>query len=437
MQHRHEHEPLLNKTSTGLKHAGPAGDVTINGASIALVCTAVGAGIVTVPKAFNASGWGAGIVVFAVIALLNMLSLNCLFRCSQLEYGSSSYQSLVQRHLPYCLSLSVEISLAALLLGAIGTTLLLALHVLHSVELTIGFASVGQNQLAVPLFLITLLFCMPRNFTDLAWVNLVNLICTVGVVLLICWQCAQMIHAKSSEWLPHVQPHGPIRSSSSYEVVPFTSLEGILAAIPMGLYMFFCQIQAPQLFSELRHGLEQSAHLISFYAVASCFVIYSMIGVLGYAAFGAATQDDILHQLVLNSPGRSFLYIAQSLFSMVLLLSTPLMLTPLRTMLASKLDGTVVADTKTFGMRLTMTAVILALALLIALSVPCVDFIMSILGSTCVIFLSSTVPGILTIQCLYGWKNQVAGWTLLCAGVCCTPLTIRAVMLQHFHHLLV
>lgn len=437
MQHPQEQEPLLSKTTTGLKRAGSDGDLSINGASIAFVCTAVGAGIVTVPKAFNSSGWGAGIVIFAVIALLNMVSLNCLFNCSQLECGSLSYQSLVQRYLPYSLSISVEVSLAALLLGAIGTNLLLALHVLHSVESTSGFASLGQNELAMPLFVVTLLFCMPRNFTDLAWVNLVNLTCTVGVVLLICWQCAQTIHIRNSEFVPHAQPHGLVRINSPGGILPVTTLDGIFAAVPMGLYMFFCQIQAPQLLSELRPKLEQRAHFISFYAMASCLAIYSMVGILGYVAFGTATQDDILHQLIMDSPQRQpLLHIAQSLFSMVLLLSTPLILTPLRKMLSDKLDCTTAIDTKLFGVHLTMTAAILALALLIALSVPCVDFIMSILGSTCVVFLSSTVPGMLTLRCLHGLKNQIAGWTLLCAGLCCTPLTIRAVMLKHFNHVL-
>lgn len=424
-----EDDPLLQKKADVLKAdvLNPSGDLSFSGAALILFCTAVGAGVVAMPRAFSFSGWIAGMVALVVSAALSNLSLSCLFKCAQNHRGPSTYQSLVQKHLPTGLSFFVEIAVALLLLGAVGTMLLLTMHVWESVELATGIALLPQSHMPWAIFILATLLCLPRNFADLQGLSVVNVCSTLTVIILICFESSRVDSSGMPgtvwrTWLP-----APGFSSS-------TSPTGLLAALSIILYGFFCQIQAPQLYSELQPSVRQNASLVGVVASTACCIIYVAVGVLGYAAFGVKTESDILAQLTKLNPGNHRLCLAQVLFGLVLLLSTPLVLAPLRSMLLRSLakdpHGLVEAQDVSSEVHIATTSSILALAMVIALNVPGVDFIMGILGATCVVFLALIVPGLLTLRCCGGdWK--VAGWTLVVAGSLCAPLTFGAFVATH------
>lgn len=417
-----EDEPLVQNGIEGKRAEvlNPIGQLSFQGAAFILFCTAVGAGVVAVPRAFSFSGWAAGMLVLVATASLTSLSLSCLFKCAQMEHGSSTYQSLVQKHLPAGLSYFVQVTIAMLLLGAIGTMLLLAMHVWQSVELAVGVAPLSPSHMPWALLVLESLICLPRNFTELQGVTIANLCATLSVVLLVCIESSSISNNSTSKTVQHEAP--------GFSAA--TSLTGLLAALPMILYAFFCQIQAPQLYSELQPSARRNAPFIGAAATAACFLVYACVGLLGYAAFGAQTESDILAQLTKLNPSSHWLCLGQVMFGMVLVLSTPLVLAPLRAMLLSSF----VKDSGNFLVHTGTTASILALAMTIALSVPGVDFIMGILGATCVVFLALIVPGLLTVQCC-GGEWRMAGWILIIAGSLCTPLTFGAFVAKHLGQL--
>jgi len=415
----HEDEPLFQKRREGLKAEvlNPSGEVSFLGAVLILFCTAVGAGIVAVPRAFSFAGWGAGMCVIMASAALTWLSLSCLFKCAQLEHGSCTYQLLVQKHLPRGLSRFVEVTLAMLLLGAIGTMLLLSLHVWQSLELAMGVAFFSPNQTSCALLCVASLLCFPRNLAGLQGLTVVNCCCTMSVVLIICLESR--------------------RRRASHEPPGFsaeTSLGGMLSAVPIALYSFFCQVQAPQLYSEIQPAKQHSASLIAGAAVAACFSIYTCVGILGYSAFGSNTGSDILAQLTQADPTNHWMCLGQLLFGCVLLLSTPLVVSPLRSMLLSNVAKDVMNSEVSLTVHVATTIAIVGSALLVAIHVPGVDFIMGILGATCVVFLAMIVPGLLTLNCC-GADWKIRGMLLVVGGLICTPVTFGAFMAQHFGYL--
>lgn len=425
-----EDEPLVKKRSEAFKSEvfDTAGELSFSGAVLILFCTAVGAGIVAIPRAFSYAGWAAGLLALMASASLSALSLTCLFKCAEAESAPSTYQSLVQKYLPKALSLFVDVAAAVLLLGAIGTMLLLAMHVWQSVELAVGVAALSPSHMPWVLLLTELVLCLPRNFSDLKWVTVANLFATMSVVLIMSVESAKIARAGVPQQL------GLSEKTSVPEIVPATSISGLLAALPIALYGFFCQFQAPQLYSELQPQHRRHAPLIGGVATAGCFSIYACVGLLGYAAFGSNTESDILAQLTRLDPLNHWLCLGQVLFGCVLLLSTPLVLAPLRSMVSRSLAKESGSADTTLGVHVATTASILFVAMTIALNVPGVDFIMGVLGATCVVFLALIVPGLLTINCC-GSDWKMAGHILLVAGLICAPLTFGAFLAKHLGYL--
>eukprot|EP00747_Dinoflagellata_sp_TGD_P170333 gnl/TRDRNA2_/TRDRNA2_201634_c0_seq1.p1 gnl/TRDRNA2_/TRDRNA2_201634_c0~~gnl/TRDRNA2_/TRDRNA2_201634_c0_seq1.p1 ORF type:complete len:446 (-),score=46.50 gnl/TRDRNA2_/TRDRNA2_201634_c0_seq1:69-1406(-) len=417
-------EPLTKRRKSG--PAGllfPDGNLSIGGAVFALICTSVGSGIVAVPRALSIAGWGAGLLMLALCAAASTLSLHCLFECMRAQPTAASYQSLVRLALPRSAVIAVEISTGVLLLGAIGTSLLLAMHVLRSAEMFAGVSPCSPDMLSLGLLIAALPLCLPRNFAALEWLNLVNFVARLLVVAIICGASFYVIgHHRWKLW-EHEFP--------TLKISAVTSLSSALASFPLMLYMFFCQISAPQLFSELKVRHRSHASLAGFTASLLSFALYGAVGLLGYGAFGAGTEGDILVQLANVHAADSVMLLGQALFGMVLLSSTPLVLTPLRTMAVGWLFGD---DTRVEKLEMSthvaVTAVLLSLALLVARLVPWVDVLMGILGATCVTFLGFTVPGMLVLHSPNGAVSKIYGWALIGGGVGCTPLCLGVLIRQ-------
>lgn len=429
---------------------GSGGELSLSGAVLALVCTAVGAGIVAVPRALSLAGWGLGTFLLIASASVSALSLHCLFQCAQADRSvhGASYHALVRRNFSRGMSLFVELAIAALLVGAISALLLLCMHVMETAELAIGLPAIGQRRQAIGLLILALLLCLPRNFASMGWVNAANFSFTIAVVVVVCAQCAGVSHRVA--WWLFFQESGtaavlvepsqqsglarfgmPMDAPEHLAVV--TSPMGALAALPMTLYVFFCQICAPQLFSELPAANRKHASHVGTLAMMACLAIYVAVGALGYAAFGQGTESDILVQLATRDPKNHWLWLAQALFTLVLLLSTPVVLAPLRTMVLDKLIGAGGQEVS-FSCHLGVTASILTLAMLIALTVPWIDFLMGILGATCVAFLALTVPGLLTLRCKANTSSRLQGLVLVVTGLASTPLCLGALLMQHLHN---
>lgn len=163
----------------------------------------------------------------------------------------------------------------------------------------------------------------------------------------------------------------------------------------------------------------------------ACSLVYVAVGLLGYACFGSATTSDILVQLAASDSGDVLIFVGQALFGIVLLLSMPLVMTPLRVMIVTTCFNQARVEDVPFGMHFAVTALILAISAAIARTVPWVGLLMGIMGSTSVAFLALTIPGALTIRCLHGKSEQLAGYVLFGAGIFCTPLTLAALIAQH------
>jgi amino acid permease len=371
-------------------------------------------------------GVGFGILFFATV--LNALSLHCLFACSRADPSCSSYQALARKHLSREVSAVIELATGLLLLGAIGTTFLLSSHVLSSVQLAMGTGSthLSEDVLSMFLFFLILPICLGRNFAALQWTNTVNFACTLGVVVVI---CRASLHVLSNRL--DYRPPATFTNLLAPGMANTTSVGGALAVLPIILYIFFNQIIAPQLFFELKKEARPFASVAGGFATVACSLLYVAVGLLGYACFGAATTSDILVQLAANDSGDVLIFVGQALFAIVLLLSMPLVMTPLRAMVVTSCFNQARVEDVPFGMHFAITALILATSAAIARTVPWVGLLMGILGSTSVSFLALTIPGALAIRCLQGKFEKLAGYVLFGAGIVCTPLTLAALIAQH------
>jgi len=391
---------------------------------VALVCTSLGAGIVAIPHGLCLAGY-VGISLMLLVACLNGLSLHCLFRSALVDRSCASYHALAQRHLPAQVSLLIEGAIGLLLLGAACTTFLLSTHVLTSAQAAAGRAILGEDALSLSLSLAILPVCLAKKFAALQWVNMLNLSCCVGASVLICISCWQLMDEEVS-----VTQASLLGRARGQGFSAGTSLSGALAATPLMFYIFFNQINAPHLFSELRSQDRPNASIAAGAATLICVLLYGIVGLLGYACFGQATQADILVQLVQHGADWR-LCLAQALFGTLLLCSMPLITTPLRDMIMIRLAATWRGKEEAYELHFAVTTSIIFISAIVARLVPHVDLLMGIMGATSVAFLALTVPGALALRCLPGVADRAAGVVLVCSGLVATPLFLGALVAEH------
>merc|ERR1712061_452072 len=93
-----------------------------------------------------------------------------------------------------------------------------------------------------------------------------------------------------------------------------------------------------QIYAELRPEAKQHAPMVSLAACTGTLCLYLLVGAVGYAAFGRTAMPDVVAQIALHCGESADIAFLHSLLASFVVLKTPLLILPLRSLTLQVLD---------------------------------------------------------------------------------------------------
>lgn len=398
--------PLLDGPGTW---AGQKETLGFWSAIFSLSVSMLGTGIVAFPYAFALCGYVGGPFWLVAFALLGYLSYLALLRCT-IASRIVSYTDLAKRAGP-AVELYTTVSLWGLLLMATAAYVLISGDVIRSVA-GIYAGETPPTLLSNPVLFALILaviypFCLT---TSLQGLSLVTAYCTgaiFAVVGIIIYACAELTLQEPPP--PQLAP------------VATTGPAAVILALPILGCAMFGHMNMGQVYAELLPEAKSRATLVPLLAVALVTVLYSAVGACGYAAFGRTALPDVVAELSARHGGGP-VSVCQGLLVSFIVLKTPLMLFPLRTVTLSvwsSLGRSKAADSGeelsaslkdlSLSQNASLTLLLLCGVYGIAVAIPDLGTLLGILGAVCVVPLTTIVPGYIS------WVTEEPRPTASCA----------------------
>merc|ERR1740123_864235 len=331
-----------------------------------------------------------------VLSYLAHLSYVSLIHCTANE-RVASYGELVQK-LPNIYQRYTNVALWALLVLATTASVLIASDVIKSI-LWHGSNNDMPLLLQNPiLFVVILLVMLPLCLAkSLNGVKLMSTFCSFAilvVVFIIVWRCLQIAIGES---LP--ESLAPTASAAPSSVV---------LALPLFGCAMFGHMNMSQIYAELRPEAKQYAARVSLAACTSTLSLYILVGAAGYAAFGRTAMPDVVTQIALHCGETADIAFLHVLLASFVVLKTPLLVLPLRSLTLSMMDPAPKPSELPPGRHFLLTLTLLACVYLAAVALPNLDQLLEILGALFVVPLCFIVPAKLS------WAIEVPRPSLKC-----------------------
>lgn len=414
-------QPLLHHRGAGGEGAGEAsqaapqpaprgGTCSTAGGVANLVTTAVGAGMVALPRAVSETGILLGMLLFFGTAALTLCSTSIIVRYSS-RFSTKSYGELVRLHF-----------------GRGGAALLQAAIVTHVGGVMIGYCVIVSDVLvgSAPAFrgvLPTLLgrhdnpwwlsrpavlaaalcgvvapMLVPRSLAGVARFSRFGVACVLGLATTICLLAGTA--AVEGRLAPDVRllPDAAAMGGGT----PLGMATSILAVVSVSCLAFTCHFNLVPVQCSLKDP--SSSHMLRVLqlALAVCVLVYATVAVCGYALFGSETDGDVLKNLTAAAVQRyvppaaaaAIVYGIAAAFTFNLLVNFVLKVWAVRENLVELALGIPVLrlSRKAFY---GLTALLVAAAYGISILVPSIYALLALVGSTACVTFSYFFPAAL------------------------------------------
>lgn len=269
---------------------------------INLSSTILGAGILGVPYAISMMGWIPGLLSLTISALLSAFGLHLMAECALQLPGASSFYAVALFTVP---ELATMVDILVTVKG-FGTVTAYVLVIADS--LTLAFKSSPWPFLRSRFWVISLSYLIigPLSyFPSLDSLKFSSALSVVMVFVLTLMIIVYSMHAKNSIFDPCPMTHtaSPDEMVCSADSVVFGGkASSFLRAFPIFLFGFTCQQNAFTVVNELKDPTRKRLNSIFITSIASSWAVNMVVGICGYATFGAMTHSDILK----NYPGKSY-----------------------------------------------------------------------------------------------------------------------------------
>eukprot|EP00736_Rhodelphis_marinus_P008605 Rmarinus@m.18314 len=409
--------------------------------------TALGAGILAFPTAFDKGGYAVTSILLVVVSILATQMVRIIVRAAD-HYDVPAYHLLVLRAIGARAARPFALVLLFMLYGACVTYLIIIGDMLsHPLNFWIPddqgfFFDMLRDRLALIAFVgcfICLPLCFVKTLSALASVSTLSLCgvlyTTVAVVI---------------RGVKHVQDHGPADG-----FVPVRSGKDCVEPIPIIVFAFLCHIQVPQIFSELadplarktqqpvkgvvsetepvvesqpegsallrkraesmsgatwileqeqRHRRRDEMGAVGALTMGMCALLYLTVGVFGYLEFGDSVESNVLNEFADDD---ELINIGRVSIAVVSLASFPVNFFAARVILSDKLPGNDIKDEnlKEWRERL-ITLCFFAMVLFCSLIVDDLGIVFQIIGSTAGVAVMFMIPGFLLIDPRGPWAVQ-------------------------------
>uniref|UniRef100_A0A7S0DDL8 Amino acid transporter transmembrane domain-containing protein n=2 Tax=Amorphochlora amoebiformis TaxID=1561963 RepID=A0A7S0DDL8_9EUKA len=161
---------------------------------------------------------------------------------------------------------------------------------------------------------------------------------------------------------------------------------GVLSALPMVMYSYCCHINVFSIYTELQRPSIRKMSNVVLLSCGVASVLYVVLAITGLSQFRNETKEDILSNLGHREPVMGGL---QILMAINIGLGFPMNVYPSR----FTIEMLFFPDAKpSLSRRYTITGVFVGLAVIIAVYLPKISTVFSILGASSAVLVSFTLP---------------------------------------------
>lgn len=377
--------------------------------SFNLASATLGAGIISIPSGFNLSGIVMSCIYLALAAAGTVYSMNLLAKV-MVKTGLRSYAQSAR----LLLGRGADIFLAALIIiQCFGGSVAYIIATSTLLKPILGVSSSPQylktksgNRLITSM--IWLCFMLPLVFPKK--VNSLRYVSTFGVLFIVYFVICMIVHSAT-----HGLHDPAIRSEMKNMRTGNEALEGL------GVFLFslMVQLNAFDIFFEMRHKTVFHFTLYTTCATGTCVVLYVLSGIFGYADFGDKVRDSVLSLYdPISEP-----YVAVGYIGIIIKICVAfaLHMIPFRDAIYHFLRWT--PEKVPYWKHCLVMAIPATVALLCGLFIPTINTVLGLLGSFCGGIIGMMMPalfymysGNFTLREI-GWLNYGATYLLLIGGV--------------------
>eukprot|EP00744_Colponema_vietnamica_P006224 GILI01009052.1.p1 GENE.GILI01009052.1~~GILI01009052.1.p1 ORF type:complete len:433 (-),score=144.38 GILI01009052.1:147-1445(-) len=384
---------------------------SVRGSIFTLASTAIGAGILALPYVLNVAGFAMGIGFLVLGAVISWVSIQMLVTCVR-KTGITSYAELVRYVYGPKMGLVLETVVVVYCFGCVIGYFVLIGTFLPTVLKAMDLSSLAHRELDMIVVIcgVSLPLAFMRNFSSLRYSSLFGILMIFYLAFAIAFESSQYISADVFSKIPY-----------------FRFNMDLFSALSITFFAYTCHVNVFSVYAELHNPLPRRVAKVTSRSVYVEILLYSFLAIFGFLSFPVDTPDNITTAY----PNKDWAMLVGRLgVTLVLVMAVPLNVHPCRTNLNSLLfKSTTVDNTK----HVIVTVALVLSALTLAIFIPGIKVVFSLLGGTCCIFLCYLLPGFLYMKLnsdtyLCAKNIPVLIMVVVCAvvGVMSTALTLAS-----------
>ncbi|XP_046986455.1 putative sodium-coupled neutral amino acid transporter 11 [Schistocerca americana] len=403
-------EQLLEDDSRGQKKSSLAY------ASFNYINSIIGSGVIGIPYAFSESGFGIGLVLLTVVALMTDYSLVLMVRSGHLS-GSFTYQGIMQAAFgkpgyfvlsalqflyPFIAMISYNV--------VVGDTLTkVVINVYHQESV---FASrpfvIGMANIFV-----TAPLCLYRELEKLSKISFASLVC-VGFILI-------AVTARIEPLLEVVPP-------GEWTVVN----KDMLPAIAIMAFAFMCHHNTFLVYSSIKDGNQQLWNKVTHISVTTSYIVTLLFGIAGYATFKQFSQGDLLENYCWDD---ALINVARVMFCFTILLTYPIEFLVTRDVIQNIMSAYSLCLDYPKAVHYGLTISLIFSTYLLSLTTDCLGIVLELNGILAAVPMAYVLPAIIYLKLEEGGclaYEKAPAIALALAGTLCAVAGFAS-LITNFH----
>ncbi|XP_058792720.1 putative sodium-coupled neutral amino acid transporter 11 [Phymastichus coffea] len=355
-------------------------------ASFNFINSIIGSGVIGIPYALHQAGFGLGMFLLIIVAVLTDYSLILMVRSGHL-CGEMSYQGLMRASFgrpgfyiltalqfvyPFIAMVSYNV--------VVGDTVTKVLIRVTGLEPD-SFLVRREVVILLATLLVVIPLCLYRNVAKLAKISFLSLVC-VGFILL-----AIFIRMDSMSSIVPSQP-------GSWQ---FGHVSGVVPAVGIMAFAFMCHHNTFLIYGSIERATQDKWDVVTHWSLFTSFLIAAAFGVAGYATFTGYVQGDLMENYCWND---DLMNLSRIMFSGTILLTFPIECFVTREVIMTALRGTDEVENHdayiagTDRKYLIITMGIIVTTYLISMSTDCLGIVLELNGILAAVPLAYVLPAL-------------------------------------------
>lgn len=400
-----------------------SGNCTFSGAVSNLAVTAIGAGMLALPKAFSTVGIALGLALTITVCFLTYFSSSVIIRYAARDH-KDSYGSLIKSEFGRGGAAALQCAIIIHVLGV------MIVYLIIIQDMLIGSAPGYQGLIPyffgvqwfvsrwlVALVLLIVVVCPMLISRDLSIVShfskfSVRMLLSLAATLVgLAGVAVATGKAASIEIFPDLETVGGVGG-------PLGLISAILTVLAVLALAFTCQFNLVPVHNSMRDNRTKTMQMATQASITLSALLYSSIAVAGYTLFGDKTDGDILKNLTVEfvtecigkRPAEILIIFVVGANSLNLLINFVLKVWAVRDAWCELALGKPSRLLRSFPFYL-LTGVLVCIAFSVSVILPSVWLLVSLVGSTACVTFSYVFPG-----CLLFKKARTMGGKVLGIG---------------------